>query len=411
MLIAKTLSYYKKPEVQKLLVEASKDKEIAFKFRYGFGKRPDTLKFDNDVLELAKKGMSSLHCSEELWNNPLKLDARKGWDLVIDIDCEFFEYSKLTTNYIVEALKHCNVKNVGVKFSGNKGFHIGVPWESFPETIKGEKVSEMFPDAPKKIAEYIKFLIEKPLRKEILKREGNDLAKISENTGIPVEKLKVETPAGLSINTDLFIEIDTLLISSRHLYRMPYSFHEKSGLISIPISSEEILGFDKETANPKKAKLGRVFLDRTSSGDAEDLLIRALDHSPIVEDKKIKKEYVIPEQAIPEKFFPPCWFNLKKGLKDGRKRILFATLNFLSSMGWSEEQIREFVEDWNKKHLEPLRGNYLESQLSYHFRKKPVLPPNCDSEAYYVGCGVCTPDNLCSKIKNPAQYARRKTQQ
>jgi hypothetical protein len=411
MLIAKTLSYYKRTEVQKLLVEASKDKEIAFKFRYGFGKRPDTLKFDNDVLELAKKGMSSLHCSEELWSNPLKLDSRKGWDLVIDIDCKFFEYSKLTTDYIVKAFKHCGVKKVGVKFSGNKGFHIGIPWESFPKKIKGEQVSEMFPEAPKKIAEYVKFLIEKPLRKEILEKEGNDLAKISENTGIPVDKLKVKTSEGLSINTDLFIEIDTLLISSRHLYRMPYSFHEKSGLISLPISSEKVLEFDKESANPETAKLGRIFLDRTEEGDAEDLLVRALDHSPDIEEKKIKKEYVIPEEAIPEKFFPPCWFNLKKGLKDGKKRMLFATLNFLSSMGWGEDQIREVIGAWNKKHLEPLRDNYLESQLSYHFRKKPVLPPNCDSDGYYKTCGVCTPDNLCSKIKNPAQYAKRKTQQ
>lgn len=411
MLIAKTLSYYKRPEVQKLLVEASKDKEIAFKFRYGFGKRPDSLKFDNDVLELAKKGMSSLHCSEELWSNPLKLDSRKGWDLVIDIDCKFFEYSKLTTHYIVQALKHCNVNTIGIKFSGNKGFHIGVPWEAFPEIIKGEKVSEMFPEAPKKIAGYLKFLIEKPLREEILKREGSDLAKISKNTGIPVEKLKIETKNGLSINTDLFIEMDTLLISSRHLYRMPYSFHEKSGLISLPISSDEILAFDRKMADPETAILNKKFLDRSHKGSAEELLIRALDHSPIVEEKKIKKEYAIPEQAIPENFFPPCWFNLQKGLKDGRKRMLFATLNFLSSVGWGEEQIREFINEWNKKHLEPLRENYLEGQLSYHFRKKPVLPPNCASEAYYFGCGVCTPDTFCSKIKNPAQYARRKTEQ
>ena len=49
----------------------------------------------------------------------------------------------------------------------------------------------MFPEAPKKIAEYIKFLIEKPLRNEILKREGNDLAKISENTGIKCEMKNV----------------------------------------------------------------------------------------------------------------------------------------------------------------------------------------------------------------------------
>ena len=56
---------------------------------------------------------------------------------IIDSNANYRENTRweLTTDYIVKALKHCNVKNIGVKFSGNKGFHIGVPWESFPKSI------------------------------------------------------------------------------------------------------------------------------------------------------------------------------------------------------------------------------------------------------------------------------------
>ena len=43
---------------------------------------------------------------------------------------------------------------------------------------------------------------------------------------------------------NVLMDIDTLLISSRHLYRAPYSFHEKSGLISVPIDQDKILEFE-----------------------------------------------------------------------------------------------------------------------------------------------------------------------
>jgi DNA primase catalytic subunit len=31
------------------------------------------------------------------------------------------------------------MKNIGIKFSGSKGFHILIPWKAFPEEINGEK--------------------------------------------------------------------------------------------------------------------------------------------------------------------------------------------------------------------------------------------------------------------------------
>src|SRR3989344_3794830 len=111
------LTYYKRKDIQEAIIHHAKDKEVAIKFgEKGFGKRPDTLQYSNDILELAKQGATSFHASEELWKNPLQLDPlmkksdmenlRKGWDLMLDIDCTFLEYSKISADLIIKALRH-----------------------------------------------------------------------------------------------------------------------------------------------------------------------------------------------------------------------------------------------------------------------------------------------------------------
>src|SRR3989344_7898302 len=138
----KILEYYSRRDVQKALIESAKDREVGIRFNDTFGKRPDVLQYENDIYELARQGATSFHISEERWSNPLLLkpglnknqldDLRTGWDLIIDVDGKALEYSKIVTFYLLEALKFHNIKNTSVKFSGNKGFHIGIPFESFP---------------------------------------------------------------------------------------------------------------------------------------------------------------------------------------------------------------------------------------------------------------------------------------
>ena len=143
MFMDELLKYYSRKEVQKSILSISKNREIAIKFAdKGYGKRPDVIEFENDVYELAKKGATSFHISEELWNNPLLIktgmskkeldNLRIGWDLILDVDGLDLEYSKLAAYYLIEALKFYDIKNVSIKFSGNKGFHIGIPFETFP---------------------------------------------------------------------------------------------------------------------------------------------------------------------------------------------------------------------------------------------------------------------------------------
>lgn len=220
------------------------------------------------------------------------------------------------------------------------------------------------------------------------------------------------------------MSIDTLLISSRHLYRSPYSLNEKSGLVSIPIDPTKILEFDKSQAEPNKIQVSKFkFLDRSSiiKGEANKLIVSSFDFKPRTEEEFIreKKEYIAPEEAISEKLFPPCVNIILKGLKDGRKRSMFILINFLNSCGWSYDQIEAKLHEWNKLNDEPLKEVLIVGQIRYHKQqKKKILPPNCpkrmnnipeaNQQNYYSDLHICNPDNLCARIKNPVQYTRRK---
>ncbi|MBN4048985.1 hypothetical protein JYT91_00040 [archaeon AH-315-M20] len=424
-----TLSYYKRRDIQEEMVIAAKNREIAIKFKDTFGQRPDSLNNPADILELAKQKATSFHASEELWKNPLQLSPnmkrheaeslRTGWDLVLDIDCGVFEYSRIAADLIIKALKFHNVKSISCKFSGNKGFHIGVPFESFPSIIRREKTSNLFPDAPRRIALYIKEMIKNNVSKEILKLENGNFENIIKKTKKKAKEItryeKNEYGDDIAtLDAEPFLVIDTILISSRHMFRMPYSLHEKSGLASIPINPEKVLEFEKVHADPKKLFISKHrFLDKDNvvKNDAKDLLIQAFDFQPAIEEEKVegKKSLTTFESAAPEELFPPCIKLGLEGLKDGRKRFVFILINFLVSTGWDYDAIEKKLKEWNKKNYEPLRETYLVGQLRYHkTQRKKILPPNCNNMMYYVDIGVCKPDNLCTKIKNPVSYAQRK---
>ena len=439
--ISSILKHYTRKDIQEEILENAKDREVSVRYLdQSFGKRPDVLQYPEDIIASIQQHVekrrygSSFHASEERWNNPLllkpsmrknELDSNRiGWDLVFDVDCHFLEYSKIAADLIVKFLQFSGIKNVSVKFSGRAGFHIGVPWECFPEMIAGKETKNMFPEAPKKIALYIKERIKESLSEQIMNFENSDFSKIKEKTGMEQKDITREIiKDGLRIkklDVEPFLDIDTLLISSRHLYRMPYSFNEKSGLVSIPIEHDKILGFNIKEAEPKNVVVKKHlrFLNSKNAiqGEATKLLVEALDFKAKQEIKTSEKqeleelkEVEVPEEAVPEEYFPPCIQSIFKGLKDGRKRSLFILVNFLTSLGWSYEQIQQRLKAWNKQNHEQLREEDIVARINYHKRKKQfILPPNCNNKTYYPDIGVCTPDNLCQRIKNPVSYAKRK---
>src|SRR3989344_3498456 len=274
-----SLSHYKRADIQEEIIANARDRDIAIKFNDSFGKRPDVLRNNSDILELAKQGATSFHSSEERWRNPLQLDPslkrheldglRIGWDLILDIDCGIFEYSREAADLVVKALKFHKIKSVSCKFSGNKGFHIGVPFEAFPEKVRSEATSKMFPEAPKRIAAYIKEMIKKPLGERIEKLD--DFNTVLEKTGKnSAEITYYDDKNQRRLNAEPFLEIDTILLASRHLYRMCYSLHEKSGLASVPVDPDKVLEFRKEFALPDKVVIGKFgFLDSSKSEKEE----------------------------------------------------------------------------------------------------------------------------------------------
>src|SRR3989344_5265849 len=167
--MTKELAYYLREEVKEALVTFSNQREVSARYGDGFGKRPDTLAYPQDVEFLVKRGATSFHVSEEIWENPLAIitgmnknelnGLRTGWDLILDVDCKLWNWSKQITHMLIEELKLHGIKSVTCKFSGNKGFHIAVPWQAFPKTFvqgsKQVKTSDLFPELPRRILQYL----------------------------------------------------------------------------------------------------------------------------------------------------------------------------------------------------------------------------------------------------------------
>ncbi len=416
------LNYYSRKDVQKELLFAAKNREVGIRYgENGFGKRPDMLQFGGDILDAAKSGATSFHLSEEHWKDPLAIktgmnkkqldELRIGFDVIIDIDSKFLEYSKITAELILETLKFYGLQNIGLKFSGNRSFHIGIPFKAFPKKVNNIQTNSLFPETPRIIASYIKEQIGERLTAEILKL--SNIREIAKSVG----KEERELLENNLFNPYSIIEIDTILISSRHLYRAPYSLNEKSDLMSTPIKISQLKDFKLSQAKSENVITGIKFLDEDAKGgEATELIIQAFEWYSKNNKREEKNPIITPNIAnvskipVKEDYFPPCIKLLVNGVqKDGRKRGVFILTNFLFNMNWDIKKIEEFILEWNKKNYEPLREGYIKSQINWFSRQKQSkMPPNCDNEAYYKDIGICQPDNLCKLIKNPVNYSLRK---
>jgi len=155
---------------------------------------------------------------------------------------------------------------------------------------------------------------------------------------------------------------------------MPYSLHEKSGLVSVVIEPDHILDFDKKEAEPKAATFTRAFLDVKTCvpGDAGQLAALAWRWQAKVDERRPGRggrvgadgqplgpsEFDDVTEMVPESHFPPCMRNALEGMKDGKKRAMFALTNFFTVCGWAPDAIEERLHEWNRRNAqmgEPLR--------------------------------------------------------
>lgn len=316
-----TSLYYSRKDIQKAIFSFSQDREVAPSYMMeSFGKRPDSFQYPGDIFGMVKNGATSFHCSEELWQDPLKIstdmtskqlnELRSGWDLLLDIDSKYLDYSKIMAELIIKVLRFHGVKNIGIKFSGSKGFHIIVPWKAFPKTIYNTKTSDMFPEWPRIITKYVMDMTKKDL-----------IEKITELT--KPNRYVRDFQASEAVVPDL------ILVSPRHLFRMPYSLHEKTALASVVLKpeTEEIRKFQPKDADPFKIEI-KNFMPDSKEGEAAELLREALDwyktknpeekSSQETEGKEFKPIIL---KEISEKNFPPSIKKILEGMKgDGRKK-------------------------------------------------------------------------------------------
>jgi len=402
------LSYYSRKDIQEVLYIFAKNREVVPRYFEGFGKRPDSFQYPSDVIQFAKKGATSFHASEEIWQDPLQIpkdstrekldELRTGWDFLIDIDSKYLDYSKIVLKLLIRALEFHRVKNIGIKFSGSKGFHIILPWKAFPQEVNGIETKNMFPEWPRMILQYLTKIIEPKLIENVSRLHTSKI-----NIGNYIKDYEVPKQ----------VMPDLVLVSSRHLFRMPYSLHEKTRLSSIVLNKEKIDDFQPRDADPLKVKTIN-FIPDSKEAEAKELLIQAMDwykeHKDDVEKEKKKKSGEYKEVVIKNltaDLFPPCILKILQGLEDGKKRALFILINFFRSLNMSIEEIEQKIIDWNKKNKPSLKQGYIQSQIDWTMRQKIRLPPNCDKD-YYKGIGICEPDVLCKKIKNPVNYVIRK---
>lgn len=505
-----TSIYYSNPKIQEAILSFAKDRETVPRYFEGFGKRPDTLQYPTDIQNLVKKGATSFHVSEELWKDPLQLSSeisqsemsklRKSWDLLIDIDSPYLDYSKIAAKLIIEELEKNGIKNYGIKFSGSKGYHLVIPSGAFPSEFNSQKTSEMFPEWPRAISEYLLFRIRSKYNAEISKMNINfsalkertnlskeDLLSIScpncgsqskkglivaykcprcktqierRNPKLTARQLKCinETCAGMldeisrkefffcdtcktesssdysssnkvtytkeakkkeftggfkeEISAEKVASLDLVLVSPRHLFRAPYSLHEKTALASVVIKKEDLDNFQPKDADPLKVKVLN-FYPTPEKNEALHLLESALSWKKSQtdnEEAEIKKKYSnfekIDISGVSEEMFPQAIKKLLKGLQEGRKRGLFILITFLRSLNFPPEYLNLKIREWNKLNDPPLKEGYVKSQIDWHLKqKKQILPPNYKNDSFYKDLKLI---DEYPKEKNPISEVLRK---
>ena len=405
-----TQLYYSRPDIQKAILTFSKDRELIPRYFEGFGKRPDTLQYESDILELVKRGATSFHSSQELWHDPLQISTsmkeaefnalRKGWDLLLDIDSKYLDYSKIAAKALLEALSFHGIKNFGIKFSGSKGFHIIIPSKAFPKEVFNSKTSNMFPEWPRIITTYLTELIKPKL--------------IDEITNLTITNKYVK-----DFSVSEKVMPDLILVSPRHLFRTPYSLHEKTALASVVLNQEDIKDFQPNNADPLKVRVRSFLPENAEQDEARELLMQALDwyreNRVFQEDKSDSpsnknssgtfREVNIDRSKMA---YAPVIEQILKGVEDGRKRALFVLLNYFRCLNFDLGEIEKLVGEWNSKNQVPLKEGYIKAQIDWQKRQKgKILPPNYDKD-YYKGIGVIpTEEEL--RYKNPVNYTVKKS--
>jgi len=210
---------------------------------------------------------------------------------------------------------------------------------------------------------------------------------------------------------DKHAELDLVLVAPRHLFRMPYSLHEKTSLSSVVLKKEELENFSPKDADPLKVKIIEYYPVAIKNEGAKLLYdsLKWKNSSVKEQERKTHEKYAnlskskeyeeIDSSKVEESMFPPPIKKLLKGLKDGKKRGLFVLLTFLRGINYSPEKINLEIREWNKKNEPQLKEGYIRSQIDWHLKqRKKIMPPNYSNDSFYKDIGII---EKMPKHKNP----------
>jgi len=166
-----------------------------------------------------------------------------------------------------------------------------------------------------------------------------------------------------------------------------------------------------KNADPLRIKI-KNFIPNSVENESAEFVMQALDW---IKSAGLDKDYERRSEGKYENFksiklenlkdtqFPPTIIKILEGVKDGKKRALFALINFFRSIGLEKEELEKRIFDWNKKNETQLKKGYITAQLSWSYRRKPIMPPNFSSD-YYQAMGAI-PNSEELRLKNPVSYA------
>jgi hypothetical protein len=245
MNLRQVYEYYSRQDVQEFFMRFSRGREVVGVFKNdSYSTRPGTLVYPQDILAMVKEGSLEFHSSIERWSQPMSLrtdnyeSLRTGWDMILDLDCKLFEHGKIAAKVMSWALEKHGIKSYSIKFTGGTGFHIGIPWESMPKKIDYRPSLQMFPDLPRQIGLYLREQVRDRLERELLK--SYQMEQLAEQTKKTLGQISGEKSV---LDPFKIVDVDTVLISPRHLFRMPYSLNKNSFLVSLPLKQGELDSF------------------------------------------------------------------------------------------------------------------------------------------------------------------------
>jgi len=172
---------------------------------------------------------------------PHLLGDKNIW-FALDVDpnkCDF-ECVKIASVSLADILDEMKLKYL-IKFSGNKGFHFLFSLGKPPAKLSGEKIWEF----------------ERGLISDLREKLEDKLQKSKDRAKF-YRFLKKDDPITIDKSSDQkdhnSILLDKLILHKYANIRSPYSLHEATKLVSLPIKKDEILNFNpKKDADPKNA--------------------------------------------------------------------------------------------------------------------------------------------------------------